>query len=277
MDNIDKKNLFQIGEVARMFHLSVGSLRHYEKAGLLHPEYIDPDSGYRYYSTKQFEVLNMIRSCRALGMPLEQIADFLNSRSIDKMFQMLESQKQAVIRQQKELDIILKKIEDRIDLLEDAASSELNRIDIRNIPSRRVAWLKNQLSLETYTDLEPAIRQLNQNQESNSVWLGKVGVGISEEHLLAQKFDAYDRVFLILDPEDIYSGQTEIWPALTCACLRFCGSHKDAPAYYALLLDFLRKHGLRLSGFSREITLIDDGITSNPHQFVTEIQLPFQT
>ena len=44
---MDKKNLFQIGEVARMFHLSVGSLRHYEKAGLLHPEYIDPDSGYR--------------------------------------------------------------------------------------------------------------------------------------------------------------------------------------------------------------------------------------
>lgn len=273
---MDKKNLFQIGEVARMFHLSVGSLRHYEKSGLLHPEYIDPDSGYRYYGPKQFEVLNMIRSCRALGMPLEQIADFLEHRSIDKMFQMLEKQKQTVIRQQKELAITLKKINDRISLLGDAASSELNRIDIRNISSRRVAWLKNQLSLETYTDLEPAIRQLNRNQESSSVWLGKVGVGISEEHLRAQKFDAYDRVFLILDPEDTYSGQTEIWPPLTCACLRFCGSHKDAPSYYAQLLDFLRQHHFKLAGFSREITLIDDGITSDSSQFVTEIQIPFE-
>ena len=273
---MDKKNLFQIGEVARMFHLSVGSLRHYEKSGLLHPEYIDPDSGYRYYGPKQFEVLNMIRSCRALGMPLEQIADFLEHRSIDKMFHMLENQKLAVIRQQKELAIILKKIEDRISLLEDAASSEPGRIDIRNIPSRRVAWLKNQLSLETYTDLEPSIRQLNQDQESSSVWLGKVGVGISEEHLLAQKFDAYDRVFLILDPEDTYNGQSEIWPSLTCACLRFCGSHKDAPPYYSQLLDFLGRHQFRISGFSREITLIDDGITSNTEQFVTEIQIPFQ-
>jgi len=273
---MDKKNLFQIGEVARMFHLSVGSLRHYEKAGLLHPEYIAPDSGYRYYGPKQFEVLNMIRSCRTLGMPLEQIADFLNNRSIDKMFQILESQKQSVLRQQKELDIILRKIEDRIQLLEDASASKLNRIDIRNTPSRRVAWLKNQLSLETYTDLEPAIRQLNLNQESNAVWLGKVGVGISEEHLQAHKFDAYDRVFLILDPEDTYNGQSEIWPSLTCACLRFCGSHKDAPAYYARILDFIGQHHFKLSGFSREITLIDDGITSDSSQFVTEIQIPFE-
>ena len=259
-----------------MFHLSVGSLRHYEKSGLLHPEYIDPDSGYRYYGPKQFEVLNMIRSCRTLGMPLEQIADFLNNRSIDKMFHMMENQKLAVIRQQKELAIILKKIEDRMRLLEDASSSELDRIDIRTIPSRRVAWLKNKLSLETYTDLEPAIRQLNRNQESSSVWLGKVGVGISEAHLQAQKFDAYDRVFLILDPEDLYSGQSEIWPPLTCACLRFCGSHKDAPPYYRRLLDFLCRHQFSISGFSREITLIDDGITSNTEQFVTEIQIPFQ-
>ena len=41
------KKLFQIGDVAKMFHISVGSLRHYEQAGLLKPEYIDeiPDIG----------------------------------------------------------------------------------------------------------------------------------------------------------------------------------------------------------------------------------------
>lgn len=36
-----KEKLFQIGDVAKMFHISVGSLRHYEKEGLLQPEYID--------------------------------------------------------------------------------------------------------------------------------------------------------------------------------------------------------------------------------------------
>ena len=47
---MENKKLFQIGDVAKMFHISVGSLRHYEQAGLLKPEYTDPETGYRYYS-----------------------------------------------------------------------------------------------------------------------------------------------------------------------------------------------------------------------------------
>lgn len=31
---LGNKKLFQIGDVAKMFHISVGSLRHYEQAGL---------------------------------------------------------------------------------------------------------------------------------------------------------------------------------------------------------------------------------------------------
>lgn len=77
--------LFFIGEVAKLFHVSVSSLRHYEAAGLLQPEYISPDSGYRYYSTRQFEVLNTLRYLRALGMPLHEIADFLQNRNLDSI------------------------------------------------------------------------------------------------------------------------------------------------------------------------------------------------
>jgi len=58
---MEKSGLFQIGEVAKMFHISVGTLRHYEKSGLLQPEYTDNETGYRYYSTRQFECLNTIR------------------------------------------------------------------------------------------------------------------------------------------------------------------------------------------------------------------------
>ena len=40
---MNEKKLFKIGEVANMFHLSAGTLRHYEQAGLLQPEYIDSE------------------------------------------------------------------------------------------------------------------------------------------------------------------------------------------------------------------------------------------
>ena len=60
------ENLFRIGDVAKLFHLSISSLRYYEKLDLLVPEYTDPKSGYRYYSTRQFEVLNTLRYLRAI-------------------------------------------------------------------------------------------------------------------------------------------------------------------------------------------------------------------
>ena len=268
-----KRDLFSIGEVAKLFHLSVGSLRHYEKEGLLKPESIDPESGYRYYSTRQFEVLTTIRFLRILDMPLEQIRDFLSNREIDKMQHMLKNQKEVILKKKRELELIERKIDQQLALIEDAIHSELGTIFIRTIPEKRVAWLKNAVSPRFYFDLETSIRQLEEKEEAGG-WLGKIGVGISLEHLTKHQFEVYDMVFLILDPDEIYTGNSEIWPAATCACLRFCGSHKDAPKQYEKLLSYLTKNRMVPSGFSRETTLIDDGITSDPDRFVTEIQIP---
>lgn len=66
---MSEKKLFSIGDVARLFHISVSSLRHYENVGLLTPEYTDPSSGYRYYSVEQFEILNTIRYLRPHPLP----------------------------------------------------------------------------------------------------------------------------------------------------------------------------------------------------------------
>ena len=93
------QELFSIGDVAQLFHLSVSSLRHYETIGLLTPEYTDPATGYRYYGPRQFEVLNTIRYLRALDMPLSDIEDFLRNRDIDIIEEKLRRQKQAINRQ----------------------------------------------------------------------------------------------------------------------------------------------------------------------------------
>ena len=85
------KNLFPIGEVSKLFHISVSSLRHYENIGLLTPAYISPESGYRYYGTEQFEILNTIRYLRVLDMPLSEIEDFLKNRDIDRIEEKLRT------------------------------------------------------------------------------------------------------------------------------------------------------------------------------------------
>lgn len=58
------QELLRIGEVAKIYHMSVGTLRHYEQMGLLQPEYTDPATGYRYYSVRQFEQLPLTLECK---------------------------------------------------------------------------------------------------------------------------------------------------------------------------------------------------------------------
>ena len=95
---MDDKKLFRISDVAKMFRVSTGTLRHYEKAGLLCPEHTDQGTGYRYYSVRQFEVLNTIRYLRALDLPLDEIAEFLHNRDIEVIEEKLERQKELIAR-----------------------------------------------------------------------------------------------------------------------------------------------------------------------------------
>lgn len=273
---MEDKKLFQIGDVARMFHISTGSLRHYEQAGLLKPEYIDQDTGYRYYSVRQFEILNTIRYLRALDMPLEQIDDFLKNRDIDVIEDKLMKQKELVARKQRELAIIEQKIDHRLDQLRDAMNSELDVIQLKKVSSCRIVWLKDSLRPKSYLDLEYAIRRLEENQTESVVFLGKVGVGISKENLLAGRFDQYDSVFLVLDAADSYEGTVEQHPEELCVSMCFCGSHKEAGAHYEKMMEYIEKHKMEVTGFSREITMIDYGITNNTDKFVTEILIPIK-
>ena len=271
---MDRKYLFPIGEVSKLFHISVSSLRHYENIGLLTPAYISPDSGYRYYGTEQFEVLNTIRYLRALDMPLSEIEDFLKNKNIGRIEEKLRQQKQTVLKKQQELKRIEQKIDHRLNWLTDAESIPLDVVSLIQLPPCRIVWVDDPLKIVGSADMEAPIRKLDQSDAEAVVFLGKVGLGISAEHLRKSETAQYDGIFLILDQEDIYTGETLDLPETLCVRLRFRGSHKEAALQYKKLLDYIEKHQMQIVGFSREVTLIDYGITNDVEKFVTEICIP---
>ncbi|ORA15554.1 MerR family transcriptional regulator [Mycobacterium asiaticum] len=73
-----------IGDFSRMTQLSVKTLRHYHDVGLLEPHRVDPATGYRYYSTEQASVAQVIRRLRDLGMPLADVRAVLVSAPADR-------------------------------------------------------------------------------------------------------------------------------------------------------------------------------------------------
>jgi DNA-binding transcriptional MerR regulator len=62
-----------IGDLSRATQLSIKTLRHYHRVGLLVPADIDAGTGYRRYTADQIPTAQVIRRFRDLDMPLDQI------------------------------------------------------------------------------------------------------------------------------------------------------------------------------------------------------------
>ena len=71
--------LLGIGNFAQATHLSIKTLRRYHESGLLEPANVDPQTGYRTYTTTQIPTAQIIRRFRDLDMPLPEIRAVLTA------------------------------------------------------------------------------------------------------------------------------------------------------------------------------------------------------
>lgn len=70
--------MYKIGDFSRLSKTTIKTLRYYEKEKLLIPAFIDPNTGYRYYETKQLVELSKIISLRQVGLSIKDIRSILN-------------------------------------------------------------------------------------------------------------------------------------------------------------------------------------------------------
>lgn len=77
------KARWRVSEVARMAHVTVRTLHHYDEIGLLVP-WERSQAGYRYYSEADLERLHQILLYRELGFPLEGIGTLLDEPAMDR-------------------------------------------------------------------------------------------------------------------------------------------------------------------------------------------------
>ena len=84
----------QIGEFARICDTKITVLRHYDKEGLLEPDYVDAFTGYRYYSDAQIPVFFRITALKKAGFSLAEIKNILSSCDHNDMLLALFEKKQ---------------------------------------------------------------------------------------------------------------------------------------------------------------------------------------
>ena len=99
------------------------------------------------------------------------------------------------MEKQKRLKCIEQKIDNRLRQIADAKESVFDVVKLVQKKACRIVWVKDSLKIQGLLDIEEPLKKLEQQQAEALIFLGKVGVGISEEHLTARDFGQYDRVF----------------------------------------------------------------------------------
>ncbi len=99
--------MLKIGDLSKLFNVSVKTIRFYEKKGLLKPAEIDKYTGYRYYDENNIKSLSQIIYLKKIGFSLKEIANFSETQLIAKAKQ-LENQIEEIYKNLKQLNLIYK-------------------------------------------------------------------------------------------------------------------------------------------------------------------------
>ncbi|KRN99194.1 MerR family transcriptional regulator [Companilactobacillus kimchiensis] len=266
------ESLFTIGQLSKLFKVKISTLRYYDEVGLLKPARINPETHYRFYSTEQFERLNVIGYLRALDLSIDSIKEFFEARDISKLEEMLQEQKQQIQRQISSLKNIEQRIDARISQVGDAIHSNLNQIELISLKNIPIIYLNE--DYRPNQDIEMPITTLRQKYGvDKNIFLGKIALILTSDKLQQRCFDDYSGLLLILEPGDDKDA-TGVLPAGKYLRLRFHGTHDTATTQYQKMIDYCQKHNYQITGDAVETALIDYGITDDLSKYVTEIRIP---
>ncbi|MBC6002309.1 MAG: helix-turn-helix domain-containing protein [Paeniclostridium sordellii] len=163
------KDLFSIGEVAKIKDITIKALRYYHKMGILIPKYIDNETGYRYYSIDQFIYIDIIKGCRALGTSIKELQEIFKQCDTDKLLEFLQIKKCEAQENINKMKEVIKNI-DSLNMSVENSKYILNNDDINikffenryiiTAPCKEVGSLKELLY---YSDLEKIFEDKNLN------------------------------------------------------------------------------------------------------------------
>lgn len=93
------KDYYTIGETAKLLGVSAQTLRYYDRENILQPDYINENTGYRFYSYKQFHKIDRIKYLQGLGLPLEEIREIIKEGTAECLLPHLTAKKEALLDQ----------------------------------------------------------------------------------------------------------------------------------------------------------------------------------
>jgi effector-binding domain-containing protein len=250
-------------------------LRHYDRLGLLTPERVDPETGYRSYGVQQLGRLHRLLALRDLGFTLEQIGGLLAEEpAVEQLRGMLRLRRAELEQTVADEQDRLRRVEAHLRAIEGSSIMKAQDVVIKDTQPLRVAEAR-----EVAGGLDPEhigpvfgrlapklIGHLRQAGAQPGMLVGyydepaedgSVGVHVAYE-IGGQSVPASEGIDIV----DL--------PVVPVASVVHRGSMEGIGLVYESLIGWIEDSGYRLAGYSRE--LYHEMTVDGPN--LTELQVP---
>ena len=244
---------YTAGRFAELCGVSKQALFHYDKIGLLKPEK-RKENGYRYYSFKQIEIMQMINMLKELDMPLQEIREYMDHRSPENLERLLIKESKEVDRIMEEVRWARHYIRAKLCRTQEAMEVEYGKIKIRYFAEEHFIITPFEGKDDDRHEAENIARHVNYVHSQDVYSSYAVGSIVSVEDLHQGKYKYAYNYTRIDSAEDKYNYVKPAGDYLT---------YYDPYGYRNLsraagdMLQYAEEHGLQCGQYFYEDQLLD--------------------
>lgn len=258
------REYYTIGEIKEMYGIGADSLRYYERKGLLNPK--RGENQYRYYSGLELLRLNIIKSLRDIDLPLEQIGEFMNNRTIASTLDLLHGVLGLMNERIRLAEQFVESVQEQINEIQTANSFLFDVVSVSKLPARPAFLLEESyVTTHEYSIIRNELTRSN-DLPFSVIGDNRVGSAISLQRIEEGDFTTYDCMFA-LDRNGTFS-----IPAGIYLTVRYRGA-VQSEKYIRMLMNYAQLNGFRIIGPYLEWCLLDIHTTDLQSEAVMENQV----
>lgn len=277
--------MFRIGDFSRLARVTIRTLHHYDEAGLLQPAHVDEQTGYRYYTAAQLEVLQRILLLKDLGFSLDEIRDVLATPpNAQEFVRILDARRAQLIETMAGDQSRLRRLEALRDSVAGAMSADATAVALRESPAieahtRRARVPRLGAPVQAlFEAAEAAVARARARGEASPFMIF---------HDLEYRDEDAD-IEVCIPVKGAADGRISrrVIPALpSMGCVTYRGPYHQAFGLYRAMLLWMERSGLRVDGPLREVyhrygadqvgyRLPAHVLAGSSAEYVTELQAP---
>lgn len=270
--------MLSIGEFSKICKVSTKTLRYYDEIGLITPDEINPENGYRYYSIHQLKKMLFINRLKSYHFALEEIKAILEmgmDQSEERLYSALNRKKKEIQNKLSAFEKTLNQMNNDILNLEKGIPimSRIDYLEVQLVETQpmNLLYIRQMLNSDDYEEgYGKYFNRLYEKIASEQLTL--LGTPITIYHSQEYNPAGNDTEFAIPIMEAIKG--TRDFPGCLCAKSVLKGSYSELTSVYAKLSEWAENEGYVLVKSPYEVYVTDPYQTNDPEDFITEVYFP---